>query len=240
MTTRRPAAQPAAVTPVATRPITQKDRNVHLVWEVDEAIAGLAQVKSALGSNPVDTLESMSLADLEAITAALRDARSQIEAVQNTVAATQAIRERMAPALPEVFHGEARLEEMKLNVVLTLNKDGTIREIEVLPMGTAPKSLKPNQVHATISASELNKELADAGQVNELEDSAREDFDQSMIKQLLENAWIENNGSGPKKVGNVTPGQISSSRAHLTGGLRAGWLAGRAERAKVRKSQMTS
>ncbi len=223
-----PDAQTSS-TAVPARPITSADANTYLKEQIVAGTRGLADIGQALGDNPLDALGSASPDDLAALKEGLRGVMGSVQRVYDAVSLAEGIRASVRPIVPTlhmrgIFQGEAHLEEIKLNVVLTLDpSSGIVIDINIIPPDATPPSLNPNQIHTTITASEYTKETLAKGWTDD--EATIKRIEQDIEAALKQHGWIEKNGSGKMSISTITPGQIPSSRAWVNpaGALRRTW-----------------
>lgn len=225
-------------------------------------VKGVDDVKDALDGNPLDKLMAMPLEELAALREILTVVRDDADIVIKLLAFIEGVRAKVdatktvvseKPMLPSSdmvsqsgrerneFAGEAHLEEIDLNVVLTLDfNTGLIQRIEVLDWGVKAKSLAQNQIQTTIDGGEYAKEIFSSTIVNWNTENGIRVLDKEIEDVLKERGKINKDGQR-MDISILSSGQIPSSRAWANPNkkLFPKWNDGkRASLASERKAQL--
>lgn len=199
----------------ADREIATLNRGVR--HEIEAALANLTDLSDQLGKNPLDTISSASSDQRESLLGLTDKTVSKVSELAAGIRMIVKIHALPPPTeRPKVrngFAGEVHLEEIEVEVVLTLDeKTGLIKNIQVLPPTdiTTQGSKKRYQLRTVISGSELVKEILANSWSNNADDLRR--LEKDLETTLLRSGTVTKNLSR-YRVTKLTPGQLPSSRA---------------------------
>lgn len=224
--------------------------NIEVKKRLVAAAGRVVGISADLGDNPFDAIAEKSTAVLKKLDKDLERCVGEVADVQSAVRHVLALRGYVEGEVVdddddideplEVFQGEAHLEDISVNVILSLDRaTGEILFIEALNRKSRKaRLLASNEISIVISASELVKETL-AKNWEDDEDHLHA-LDKKLEETLLQKGWVEKNGRR-MKLSQLTPGQIPSSRAWVNPnmGLRHKWEKKRKALAQERKKLLS-